>query len=218
MSKRTITITHPNGESCSRKTDRDYQFGVVALISTQRQINEALFKIEEATKERDAWQGIIDGTNKFVANVHSSSRWVIDVDTDERNLISGVAFDMYITDQMDATYFEINSRFGVEQPTVAYVRDAWVDRRFDGDIDDMEFLTACYWQRVAFCKELAPKRIKACNAKIKKYTKVLAHLDSLNGQTYQVQSWHSRYDLAANAMGKYSTIHINTQYHIANVD
>lgn len=186
MSKRTITVTHPNGEVCTRKTDRDYQYAAVSIITTDRTLKRLHNKMEWAVTERDVWQALKDGNASIDINTNVyrncvSARTNVMMNDDTKTGVS-VSIDW------DAQRIEYGE--GLMREDVTEEQIASMVAKLERDIT--ETVTA-----------QVDRRIKSATAKVKKIAKEIAHVESLGGTTYAVQSWHSRIDLANTACAKY---------------
>lgn len=186
--KSTITVTHPNGEVCSRKTNRDYQYAAVSIITTDRMLKRLHNKMEWAVTERDVWQALKDGNASIdiSTNVYRncvSARTNVMMNNDTKTGIS-VAIDW------DTQRIEYGEGLMREDVTEDQVANMVV--KLERDITEIVMAQV-------------DRRIKSATAKVKKIAKEIAHVESLGGTTYAVQSWHSRIDLANNACAKYGT-------------
>ena len=175
--KNTISVTHPNGEVSTRKTDRPYTHAVVVRVTTDRTLNHLQFKRSEVEKERDLWIEAINGT----ADV---CWWYGDRD---------------LTGQYYTTIVHILSNDGGKGGVFVKTERLHIDRDTNDDYALAPIAADVFSTGRAQLLNDADKRIKTLNRRIAKINAEIAHVESLGGETYAVNSWHSRHDLAAKA-------------------
>ena len=187
MSKRAITVTHQNGEVCTRKSDRPYTHAVVAQISTHRSLQRLAVKMGYAVNEFGLWQGLTDGGT--VVRFRSSA------------CLNSLQTRVYLESVCNPNI------------TIAVNTLDWNDCCIKWDHEVVEHtedeITAMTTQQEAnlntLVNEQIERRIKTARTKIAKIQKEITHVESLGGTTFEVQSWHSRLDLARTASAKYGS-------------
>lgn len=178
--KSTISVTHPNGEVSTRKTDRPYTHAVVVRTTTDRTLRTLRINRREIEKERDLWIDLTNGT----ADIH----WWYG----ERDLTgqyqTNVQFLLSKTDGHD---------------NLGGLLVGFQHVKIDRDTNDDHALAPIAFDVFSTGRAKlisgADKRIKALNRRIASIDAKIAHVESLGGTTFAVNSWHSRYDLAAKA-------------------
>jgi len=197
MSKGKITVTHPNGEVTVRRSDRPYEYVVVALITTDLELGSLAYKRGLLSNELDAYTALANGEATIEVSRCSY-----------RNGCS-----------IRQTLHHNEKQFGIDASVVPW-KETHIRLDNEEDWDDFDadaHFPALEQKADAILKSNIQKRIKNLTGRINKIDKQIAHIESLGGTTYNVESWHSRRDLAQVAMSKYMQ-HSDDQFYITQID